>query len=100
MTLPGLNVKPSSELSRRQAQALTVAKAQWGMVLMHICVRGLCVYVNGASSRRGIMVRELMLTTLVFAQSRYVEWGPPRGYKPEGCCATRRHSYGIYEEKW
>ena len=41
-----------------------------------------------------------LLWTLVFAQSRYVEWGPPRGYKPEGCCATRRDSYGIYEEKW
>ncbi|EOD13878.1 hypothetical protein EMIHUDRAFT_437054, partial [Emiliania huxleyi CCMP1516] len=42
----------------------------------------------------------VILATLVFAQSRYVEWGPPRGYKPEGCCATRRDSYGIYEEKW
>jgi len=42
----------------------------------------------------------VVLPTLVFAQSRYVEWGPPRGYKPEGCCATRRDSYGIYEEKW
>ena len=40
-----------------------------------------------------------LLPALVFAQSQFVEWGPPHGYKPEGCCATKR-SYGIYEEKW
>ena len=40
-----------------------------------------------------------LLCALVLAQSQFVEWGPPHGYKPEGCCATKR-SYGIYEEKW
>ena len=40
-----------------------------------------------------------LLPALVLAQSQFVEWGPPHGYKPEGCCATKR-SYGIYEEKW
>ena len=62
--------------------------------------------VNGAGDATGATFSRfgknmvLILPTLVFAQSRYVEWGPPRGYKPEGCCATRRDSYGIYEEKW